>query len=110
MPADQNNTNHIAIIVVPLKPKPPLFPLGQIVATRGVLTHLEHEGITADAYLNRHVRGDWGDVPPEDAEMNRYAILVGARIMSSYEIADKRVWIITEADRSVTTLLFPDEY
>lgn len=97
-------------VVIPLKPRPPLFPLGQIVATRGVLTHLEREGIAADPYLNRHVRGDWGDVPAEDANANRYAVLVGARIMSSYRIAGERVWIITEADRSVTTLLFPREY
>ena len=43
----------------------PLFRLGQIVATRGVLKHLERHGIQADPYLRRHVRGDWGDVPPE---------------------------------------------
>ncbi|MCK4161828.1 hypothetical protein HFK89_05105 [Ralstonia pseudosolanacearum] len=97
-------------IVIPLKPRPPLFPLGRIVATRGVLTHLEREGIAADPYLNRHVRGDWGDVLAEDANANRYAVLVGARIMSSYRIVGERVWIITEADRSVTTLLFPSEY
>ena len=93
-----------------MKPRLPLFPLGQIEATRGLLTHLEREGIAADPYLDRHVRGDWGDVPPEDAEANRYAVLVGARILSSYQIAGERVWIITEADRSATTLLFPDEY
>ncbi|MBB6587271.1 hypothetical protein G8D25_19445 [Ralstonia solanacearum] len=98
------------VVVIPLKPKPPLFLLGQVVATRGVLMHLEREGIAADPYLNRHVRGDWGDVPPEDAEANRYALLIGARILSSYRIAGERVWIITEADRSATTLLFPSEY
>ncbi|CAJ4468569.1 type I restriction-modification system methyltransferase subunit [Burkholderia pseudomallei] len=88
----------------------PLFRLGQIVATRGVLQHLEHHGIQADPYLRRHVRGDWGDVPPEDALSNERAVEHGARILSSYEVASQRVWVITEADRSVTTLLFPSEY
>lgn len=88
----------------------PLFRLGQIVATRGVLKHLEHHGIQADPYLRRHVRGDWGNVPPEDALANERAVEHGARILSSYEAAGQRVWVITEADRSVTTLLFPSEY
>ncbi|WP_230949456.1 hypothetical protein [Burkholderia stagnalis] len=88
----------------------PLFTLGKIVATRAVLTHLEHEGILADTYLNRHACGDWGDLTPNDTETNRLAVIHGARIFSSYEIAGKRVWIITEADRSSTTLLFPSEY
>lgn len=88
----------------------PLFTLGKIVATRGVLMHLEHEGILADTYLNRHGCGDWGDLTPNDAAMNRLAVIHGARIFSSYEIAGKRVWIITEADHSSTTLLFPSEY
>lgn len=88
----------------------PLFRLGQIVATRGVLKHLEHHGIQADPYVRRHVCGDWGSVPPDDALANGRAVKHGARILSSYEIAGQRVWIITEADRSVTTLLFPSEY
>jgi hypothetical protein len=88
----------------------PLVRLGQIVATRAVLAHLEHHGIAADPYLKRHVSGDWGMVPPEDAKANRLAVDRGARILSSYDIEGKRVWIITEADRSVTTLLFPEEY
>ncbi|WP_244190973.1 hypothetical protein [Ralstonia mannitolilytica] len=108
--SSNNEEPQSSAVVIPLKPRPPLFPLGRIVATRGVLTHLEREGIAADPYLDRHVRGDWGDVPPEDAEANRYALLAGARILSSYKIAGERVWIITEADRSVTTLLFPSEY
>lgn len=93
-----------------LLPVRPLFRPGQIVATRGVLIHLEHHGIAADSYLKRHVCGDWGMVPPEDARANCLAVEHGARVLSSYDIAGKRVWIITEADRSVTTLLFPEEY
>ena len=88
----------------------PLFRLGRIVATRGVLKHLERHGIQADPYLRRHVRGDWGEVPPQDALANDRATKEGARILSSYEIAGRKVWLITEADRSVTTLLFPSEY
>jgi hypothetical protein len=88
----------------------PLFRLGQIVATRGVLGHLEHHGIAADTYLKRHLSGDWGMVPPEDAKANSLAIEFGSRILSSYDVAGKRIWIITEADRSATTLLFPEEY
>lgn len=88
----------------------PLFRLGRIVATRGVLKHLERHGIQADPYLRRHVRGDWGDVPPPDALANDQAVKDGSRILSSYEVAGRKVWLITEADRSVTTLLFPSEY
>jgi hypothetical protein len=88
----------------------PLFRLGQIVATRGVLKHLEHHGVQADPYLRRHVNGDWGNVLPDDALANERAVKHGARILSSYEVAGERVWVITEADRSVTTLLFPSEY
>jgi hypothetical protein len=93
-----------------LQTPPPRFRLGRIVATRGVLKHLERHGIAADPYLRQHVRGEWGDVPPEDAKANERAVEHGARILSAYDLAGKRVWIITEADRSATTLLFPSEY
>lgn len=89
---------------------PPLFPLGHVVATRAVLTHLEKHGVNAQPYLDRHVHGDWGDVPSDDAVENNLSVREGFRILSAYTIADKKVWIITEADRSVTTLLFPEEY
>ena len=88
----------------------PLFRLGRIVATRRVLAHLERHGVVADPFLRRHVTGDWGDVPAEDAKSNQLAVQHGARILSSYEVAGERMWLITEADRSVTTLLFPSEY
>ena len=92
------------------QPPQPLFRLGQIVATRGVLAHLEHHGIAADPFLRRHVTGDWGDVPPEDAKSNWLAVRHGSRILSSFEVKGQRIWVITGADRSVTTLLFPSEY
>lgn len=93
-----------------LQKPPPMFRLGRIVATRGVLAHLEHHGIAADPFLRRHATGDWGDVPAEDARSNQLAVQHGSRILSAYEIAGERVWLITEADRSSTTLLFPSEY
>jgi hypothetical protein len=90
--------------------KRPLFSLGQIAATPAVIEHLEKHAVNASDYLNRHVRGDWGDVPPEDAAENEFAVSRRLRLMSSYVVAGERVWIITEADRSVTTVLFPSEY
>lgn len=89
----------------------PLFRLGQIVATPGALELLERAAVNGHDLLLRHQCGDWGSVPPEDGDANRDAVLNGCRILSSYFLTDdERVWIITEADRSVTTMLLPDEY
>ena len=88
----------------------PRFSLGRIVATAGVADHINQHGINPLEFLRRHVSGDWGDVPPEDAQENEFAVSRHLRLMSSYLMAGERVWIITEADRSVTTLLFPSEY
>lgn len=86
------------------------FPLGQLVATPGALALLDRTGENAVELLQRHQRGDWGDVPPEDAIENDNSIVNGTRILSSYQLVDERIWIITEADRSATTLLLPEEY
>ena len=88
----------------------PLFPLGSVVSTRAVFDHLTTSQLDANSFLQRHHCGDWGDVSPEDADENDFAVKNGLRIFSSYQMASKRVWVITEADRSVTTLLFPCEY
>lgn len=88
----------------------PLFSLGQIVATPALLRHFEQHQIDARQYLKRHVTGDFGELDEEDEAENRLSIEQGFRILSAYLIAGERVWIITEADRSVTTLLFPSEY
>lgn len=89
----------------------PLFPLGQVVATPGALDALDRSAVNAADLLQRHQHGDWGNVPPEDAAENERSVLGGWRILSSYQVTeDIRIWIITEADRSVTTLLLPDEY
>ena len=97
--------------------KPPLFALGNIVATPGALDACSHEHRLA--CLARHVHGDWGCVDAEDAETNAEAARWGGRILSAYPLdpakpckgfGDNCLWIITEADRSATTLLLPDEY
>ncbi len=86
------------------------FPLGQIVATPGALAALDEAAINAADLLVRHQSGDWGSVPPEDARENDMAVISGCRILSSYPAGSSRIWIITEADRSYTTLLLPEEY
>jgi len=88
-----------------------LFTLGQVVSTPGALDLLDRTCANAFDLLLRHQQGDWGTVPPEDAEENWHAIETGCRILSSYFLNEtERIWIITEADRSVTTLLLPEEY
>ena len=94
------NSTHTAI----------LFPLGQVVATPGALEILDREAINASELLQRHQSGDWGVIPEEDAQENQLAIANGFRILSSYPVGTDRIWIITEADRSSTTLLLPEEY
>ena len=89
----------------------PLFPLGQVVATPGALAALVVAGQTPYEFLNRHVTGDWGTLPEEDVEENERALKHGYRIFSGYNLSDgTRMWVITEHDRSVTTLLLPLEY
>ena len=88
-----------------------LFPLGQIVATPGALAVLDQYAINAMDLIKRHQSGDWGNVPPCDAEENLRSVENGWRILSSYALSENQnLWIITEADRSVTTLLLPEEY
>ena len=89
----------------------PLFALGQVLATPGALELLETHQLTALPFLLRHVTGDWGDICAEDRQSNAEALQYGYRLMSVYVISKaERVWIITEADRSSTTLLLPEEY
>lgn len=88
----------------------PLFALGQVVATPGALDLLDKTATDGFLLMHRHQNGDWGVVPPEDAEANEDALRTGSRILSSYLLDTEKLWIITEADRSVTTLLLPSEY
>jgi hypothetical protein len=89
--------------------KAPL-PLGRVVATPAVLKLLMEADRQPFDYLARHATGDWGDLCAFDRRQNEIALRDGYRVLSSYEIPAGRVWIITEADRSVTTILLPEEY
>ncbi len=88
----------------------PLFPLGQVVATPGAIALMEVARIEPAQLLQRHQSGDWGDLDVEDQRENDYAVHRWLRIFSAYGTPPDRLWVITEADRSVTTILRPDEY
>jgi hypothetical protein len=94
------------------RPERVLFPLGHLVATPGALDLLDRIGTNASTLLLRHQRGDWGSVCAQDGLSNTEAVTAGGRLLSAYELgpARERLWIITEWDRSVTTLLLPEEY
>lgn len=88
-----------------------LFALGQIVATPGAVAALAQAGQTPEELLRRHVVGDWGTLPVEDAQANHRALHGSGRLFSAYFLHDQtKIWVITEWDRSVTTLLLPEEY
>lgn len=93
------------------RPEGPRFPLGQTMATPGALAALERAEESPLTYLSRHVSGDWGELGPEDKRANEQALKSGTRLLSAYALStQERLWIITEADRSSTTLLLPEEY
>ncbi len=88
-----------------------LFALGEVVATPGALQAFADAKENYLPYLFRHVGGDWGDVCPEDASANDEARDAGERLLSSYRLrSGTKIWIITEADRSSTCILLPEEY
>ncbi len=90
---------------------PAKFSLGRTAATPGALDALTDAGETPAFYLDRHITGDWGDVPPEDAQENELSLKEGFRILSAYTLSTGvKIWVITEADRSSTTILLPEEY
>jgi hypothetical protein len=86
------------------------LPLGRIVATPGALQVLVEAGEDPLHYLSRHASGDWGDLDYQDRRENELSLKRGWRIVSSYRMGEKIIWVITEADRSVTTILLPEEY
>jgi hypothetical protein len=87
------------------------FAPGSIVATPAVLAAFQAAGDDPLAYLVRHLAGDWGDVDEHDRRENELSLQHCWRILSAYRMSDgTRFWIITEADRSVTTVLLPEEY
>jgi hypothetical protein len=83
----------------------PAFELGQIVATPGALAALKKAGQQPGEFLTRHVHREWGDLPDEDRRENEYSLEHGFRLLTAYRTnAGDRLWIITEADRSVTIM------
>lgn len=89
----------------------PRFPIGKPFITPSAQAALNTAAIPPVRLLARHVNGDWGQLPIEDIAANELALLTGKRVLSSYALpTGETVWIITEADRSLTTILLPDEY
>ncbi len=86
-----------------------LFNPGHLILTSGALSLLE-QGIDLGAYLARHLRGDWGVLCPDDLAANNQALRCGLRLLSAYDTPCGSLWILTEADRTTTTFLIPDEY
>jgi hypothetical protein len=86
------------------------LPLGRVVATPGALKLLMEVGGHPFDFLARHAMGDWGELCAFDRRQNEIALRDGYRVLSSYETMAGRVWVITEADRSVTTILLPEDY
>jgi hypothetical protein len=87
------------------------FALGQTVITPGAAEALEIAGQTAAEFLRRHMAGDWGELLDHDVKENEFSLEQGFRLLSRYETTKgERLWIITEADRSATTILLPIEY
>ncbi len=87
------------------------FPLGRTVITRGALDALIEAGQSALEFFRRHQSGDWGEVCEEDKQENEFSLKNGFRILSTYRTrAGEKIWIITEHDRSATTILLPSEY
>jgi hypothetical protein len=84
------------------------FPLGQLVITRAAVSRLTPEEIAEG--MVRHAGGDWGAISPADVAENELALREGFRLLSAYGRGDRRFWIITESDRSATTVLLPDDY
>ena len=88
-----------------------MFALGQIVMTPGAVAAFAGIGERPFPFLARHQQGDWGDISAEDATENNFSVTHGFRVLSAYALRDgTRIWILTEADRSATTILLPDEY
>lgn len=87
------------------------FKLGQTLATPGAIKAMEDAGQHPMDFLRRHVKGDWGDCDAGDKKANDQALKIGARLFSVYYTSKRvKLWVITESDRSATTILLPEEY
>jgi hypothetical protein len=87
-----------------------LFKLGAVYTTRGARQLMKEQHINPVALLTRHVSGDWGDLDEADKKENELSLLEGFRILSAYGKGQEKLYVITEADRSITTILCPEEY
>lgn len=87
-----------------------LFKLGAVVTTSPAMKFCEKHKINPFLLLGRHMAGDWGDLDAADVAANAHAIQNDLRVFSSYKFTDGKVWVITEADRSSTCILLPDDY
>lgn len=96
----------------------PIFSLGRIVATPAALTVMTTHGVDPMDLLRRHQCGDWGNLHPDDAAENIFALTSGARLLSSYALKSSQmggadapvIWVITGPSRALTTLLTPEDY
>ena len=89
----------------------PLFSPGRIVATPNALEALTQAGQSASELLDRHLQGDWGILCEEDKQSNAEALKEQGRLMSAYLLrTGEKIWVITEWDRSITTVLLPEDY
>lgn len=86
------------------------FELGAIVATPAALDAADANHVSLHELIKRHARGDWGDISPADAQENEFSLANNFRLMSAYNLNSVKFWIITEADRSATTVLLPSDY
>ena len=86
------------------------LPLGRVVATQEALRIMAEAGEDPLYFLARHATGDWGELCSRDRRENELSLRHGWRVLSSYTVGDAKVWVITEADRSATTILLPEEY
>lgn len=90
---------------------PATFELGAIVATPNALTRMEGSGQAAIEFIRRHAACDWSECQPEDAKENQFSLEKGFRIFSVYKThSNETLWVITEADRSSTCILCPEDY
>lgn len=91
-------------------PMTPLFPLGHCVATQGTHDLISRGVLNPLDLLSRHQCGDWGELDDSDKQLNQRALRDRSRLMSAYTVSGTKVWVITDADWEVTTLLLPSEY
>ncbi|MCA1625867.1 MAG: hypothetical protein LC778_19125 [Acidobacteria bacterium] len=106
MSANLNTTNNTNST-----PSPVRFQLGQIYLTPGAQDTLEESGESAQTFINRHARLERGELSDEDHKENLFSVDKHLRIFSAFKTArDVKLWVITEADRSATTILLPSEY